>query len=280
MPRNKKHKITKEEFDILQPRCNCICNQLIQWSDRFRYRGIPKFINGHQNRGVNNPHYGKHLSEDTKNKLRESNSGENHWLYGKHHTKDSCKKMSDAKKGKKLTEETKLKLSNILSGRVSPMKGRKHSQESKNKTSLNNKGKHYWSDKKRKELSDKKKGIPKSEEHKHKLSEIQKTKCGEKSPSWKGGISYLPYCWKFNEPLKEAVRNRDSRLCQLCGKDEVQNGKKQTVHHIHYDKENCYPDLITLCNSCNSKVNKNRDFWEELFTFMLWIRGMLYWKPT
>src|SRR5208337_386546 len=30
---------------------------------------------------------------------------------------------------------------------------------------------------------------------------------GEKSPGWKGGISFEPYCIKFNKEFKERVRN-------------------------------------------------------------------------
>lgn len=75
----------------------------------------------------------------------------------------------------------------------------------------------------------------------------------------------------FNNTLKEHIRNRDNRICQLCGAKE--NGKKLAVHHVHYDKENCEPDLITLCQGCNSKVNFNRDHYEKLFMNNLKDRG-------
>jgi len=86
-------------------------------------------------------------------------------------------------------------------------------------------------------------------------------------------ISFKPYCPKFNKRLKEKIRNRDNRTCQLC--EVKENGKKLAVHHIHYDKENCYPDLIALCNSCNVKVNINRDYWESYFMELLNKRGLL-----
>lgn len=99
---------------------------------------------------------------------------------------------------------------------------------------------------------------------------------GVKHPAWKGGISYLPYCSKFNKPLKNRIRKRDNKTCQLCG--EKENGKKLAVHHIHYDKKNCNPDLITLCDRCNSKVNFNCDYYEVLFMNNLNNRHLLFWN--
>ncbi len=109
-------------------------------------------------------------------------------------------------------------------------------------------------------------------ETRKKLSDSQ---IGEKGSNWQGGISFFPYCPKFNRKLKEKIRNRDNRTCQLCNNKE--NGRKHTAHHIHYDRENCNPDLITLCCSCNSKVNIKRDFYESLFMNKLNDRGLLFW---
>lgn len=69
--------------------------------------------------------------------------------------------------------------------------------------------------------------------------------------------------------IKNKIRDRDNHVCQLCGRTEKENKKKLDVHHIHYDKENCEPDLITLCRFCNSKVNTNRDYYENLFIIKL-----------
>jgi len=104
---------------------------------------------------------------------------------------------------------------------------------------------------------------------------------GKQSPSWIDGRSFLPYCNKFNNQLKEAVRERDGHICQLCGinqKDLIGRAKHLSIHHIHYDKENCYPDLITLCIKCNGKVNFNRKHYEELFMNKLNDRELLFWN--
>jgi DNA-binding XRE family transcriptional regulator/transposase-like protein len=103
-------------------------------------------------------------------------------------------------------------------------------------------------------------------------------KMGENHPNWKGGISFEPYCEKFNNIFKESVRKRDDYMCKLCGCTQNDNGRKLDVHHIHYDKENCYPDVVALCRSCNIKVNSNRDYWESYFEDQLLKRGMFCWS--
>lgn len=99
--------------------------------------------------GVNNPNYGKHLSEEHKRKISKANQGQNNAFYGKHHTEESKQKQSEAKKGvknpmygKHFTEESKKKLSKSLKGKFvgekSPWYGKKHTEESKKKMRDNN----------------------------------------------------------------------------------------------------------------------------------------------
>lgn len=98
---------------------------------------------------------------------------------------------------------------------------------------------------------------PLSEAHKNKLREVFK---GDKNPNWQNGISFEPYTIDWTETLRRAIRERDNYICQLC------NQYGNSVHHIDYNKENCSPNnLITLCKSCNSKVNKNREYWSIIF---------------
>ncbi len=133
-------------------------------------------------------------------------------------------------------------------------------------------------------------GIPRTKEQKDRQSKAIKGKIpseltrkiwseqrkGKGNPNWQGGISFEPYCFKFNNELKEQVRIRDNYTCQLCG-NMWKNGRKYTVHHIHYDKINCHPDLICLCNKCNSVVNFNRPYYESLFMNKLNERQLLFW---
>ena len=96
---------------------------------------------------------------------------------------------------------------------------------------------------------------------------------GNENPNWKGGISFLPYCEKFNKDLEERVRDFFGRCCYLCAKNEMDNGRRLDVHHVNYDKMVCCNDVkplfVPLCQSCHVKVHNDRDEWEKLFTLSL-----------
>lgn len=124
--------------------------------------------------GEKSSRFGKHLSKETKNKLRIAN-------IGKQHTKEAKEKMSQSRKGhifskehndkisqamsgenhynygKHLSEEHKAKLSNALKGDKSPVYGIPLSDETKRKLSEAHKGV-YPSEETRKKLSESKKG--------------------------------------------------------------------------------------------------------------------------
>lgn len=94
---------------------------------------------------------------------------------------------------------------------------------------------------------------------------------GEKSGVWKGGISFAPYCGKFNEDLKERVRAFFGYTCQVCGHVWGNGEHKLAVHHVNYDKMVCCNEVIPLfvpvCHlGCHAKTNHNREYWEEIFT--------------
>lgn len=98
-----------------------------------------------------------------------------------------------------------------------------------------------------------------------------KFRIGDKSSNWKNGESIKPYSPDFNEKLKLEIRERDDFTCQLCGITEEEHiivfGNVLHIHHIDYDKMKCDKNkLITLCCSCNSRVNFNREYWQEYFT--------------
>ncbi|OGJ58619.1 hypothetical protein A2635_03965 [Candidatus Peribacteria bacterium RIFCSPHIGHO2_01_FULL_51_9] len=91
-------------------------------------------------------------------------------------------------------------------------------------------------------------------------------KQGDKSRFWLGGKSFEPYPPDFNNRLKKMIRSRDQHRCRGCFKKE--HGRKHSVHHIDYKKNNCSPkNLISLCGSCHQKTNvmKSRREWTRFY---------------
>jgi len=173
-----------------------------------------------------------------------------------------------------------------VNGERNPFYGRYHSEETKQKIRIAKKGKHH-TDEARQNMSKAKQNMSEetklkmskaklnmSEETKRKMCDARKGKYyGEKSPSWKGGVSYDPYCIKFNFDFKERVRNYFGRCCYVCDKNEIDNKAKLSVHHVNYNKDTCCDDskplFVPLCHKCHSKTNHDREFWQEFFTASL-----------
>ena len=106
-----------------------------------------------------------------------------------------------------------------------------------------------------------------------KISEANINRIGDKSPAWKGGIAYLPYCEKFDNNFKNRVREFFNCCCYVCGKSEEDNKRKLDVHHVNYNKDTCCDDskplFVPLCRSCHSKTQSDREYWKEFFIVSL-----------
>jgi len=159
-------------------------------------------------------------------------------------TEKHKKHLSEAKKGIEFSEEHKVKLRK--SAKMKPSM----TEKTKEKLRKVLKGKTY------EEIYN-----DKAQEEKEKRSRSMLGKnSGPKSGAWRGGISFEPYSLDWTETLRRSIRERDNYICQLCS----QYGN--VVHHIDYNKKNCNPDnLITLCRSCNARVNSNREYWQSYF---------------
>lgn len=171
--------------------------------------------------------------------------------------------------GKKRSEKTLKKMwegrDKFLAKYGSPRKGKHHTEEAKQKMSETRKGKGM--------------GSKHTEEFKQKMRKLHlgmnnpaygRMRLGSDSNNWKGGISFDPYPIGWTDILKKSIRQRDNYKCQLCDKTQKQEGRKLSVHHIDYNKENLDPkNLITLCKVCNSKVNGNRAAWTRFFQLKL-----------
>ena len=217
--------------------------------------------------------YRKKLSDKAKIRTGDKNS-----FFGKKHSKESIDymKQKHSERGDEWREKQRVS----QSGKVA-------SDETKRKMSIARKGKPRSIDIKNK-ISESKKGVPShpnsmsalnSPEVKLKRDLVMQTpeykqkqrvaQSGEKCHMWKGGISFEPYCPKFNNGLKERVRLFFDNKCVECGGTEL----KLCVHHVHYDKNVCCNDkppmFVTLCKSCHGKSNKNREYWRAHFEDMI-----------
>jgi hypothetical protein len=87
----------------------------------------------------------------------------------------------------------------------------------------------------------------------------------ERHKNWKGGISYEPYGFEFNDKLKEQIMARDKHRCQKCGKKY-----ELIVHHIDYNKKNNKSkNLISLCRECHGLTNYNRKYWTKYYRHII-----------
>lgn len=215
---------------------------IVYWLNKFE---TP--IRSHRDAGKCRPP----VSEETKKKISESQRGDKSWCYGEKRSPENRAKISAALKGRKFTPEWRAKISqtrkvrgvstgenNPMFGVPSPMTGKHQTEES------------------RKKISDSHKG--------EKNPMYGKTR--ELCPTWKGGLSFEPYCPKFNASKKEEVREHFNRTCFICGSKE--NGRKLHVHHVDYNKlQGCKGKqwaLLPLCLSCHTKTSNCRHYYFNL----------------
>lgn len=129
------------------------------------------------------------LTEETRRKMSHSRRGNKHPMYGKHHSEQTKEKMRQIKKGKKTLEETKKKQSEALKGEKSYWYGKNLTEETKEKLSIAQKkrnlskdrnpfyGKHHTKEAKKK-VSKAHKGKNLSKEHRIKISKALKGHIG------------------------------------------------------------------------------------------------------
>ena len=189
---------------------------------------MPKGIKGFQ-KGKKNPIFGKHS-----------------YNFGKHPSKETRRKQKESHTGYVMPEETKKKISK---------KNKGHSNSKEHNEKIRKNHAKYWLGKKQ----------SKKANDKRRRALIGKNK-GSKSGLWRGGISFEPYGLEFNNDLREVIRNRDRRKCQVCQKIELNNKVRLSVHHIDYNKKNNNPNnLISLCKNCHMKTNSRREYWIKYF---------------
>ena len=166
---------------------------------------------------------------------------------GSHMSDESRAKIRIALVNRVYTPSMCAKISAGLKGKQHPHKGHPMSSETKTKISIANQ-KRVW-----------------SSEQKAKISEASR---GERNARWLGGISFEPYCPKFNNNLKRRIRAFFDDQCVLCGKTAKENGRLLCCHHVEYNKQACCDGkpihFTALCMKCHNKTNGDRTRWEDM----------------
>ena len=248
--------------------CQCGCGQIVNEGK--------KFIVGHNLRVISEESEkkrvkkltGRILSKEIRNKISKGNKG-------KVQSQETRNKISATRlrRGIKNTEEAKKKMSETRKGMPGTFKGKHHSDETKKKISEAKLGRSNVA----------LKGVSKTDDHRNKISKSLREyykhhsgpmagRFGPLNPKWKGGYKKCSdeYCsvWKDLE-YKQDIRDRDGNKCQNPDCWHTADHLPLNIHHINYDKKNCHPwNLITLCFSCNSRANKDRDCWSEFYKDM------------
>lgn len=198
---------------------------------------------------------------------------------GKKLSQEHIEVLRKANLGRKNSIEAKQRMSKIQKSRIPSdamemiwerKKGKPRSEECKNKISESLKGNIPWNKNKTGG-----KGYPHTEETKKILSECKMGdknpmygRMREKSPRWMGGITRYASGW--NKGLKAKIRKRDDNKCQICGEWQEDKDITFNVHHINYNREDLDElNLITLCKSCHGKTNSNREDWERHLSVFL-----------
>lgn len=222
-------------------RCDDCCQYRIVKKRDYRVFCIHCTTKGHRS-----SNFGKPTSDETKHKISEKKRGT-------HHSDAAKKKMSIDRTGK----------GNHMYGRRgedSPFFGRTHSEETKRKMSDTATGR-VLSDEWRHNMALARTGKslpPFTDEHKQKISaSLQHVSYEE----WNRFLLANPYCNKFNYECKEHNRDKYGRTCFVCGKNEEENGRRLSVHHIDRNKnQGCDGHkwkLIPLCNNCHAKAHSD-----------------------
>ena len=219
-------------------------------------------------RGINNPMYGRKMSQEEKNKRRNYKhtpeaiekirlAGIGRKMstltkrrlfeanFGSKRTGESRKKMREAQIGKIIPKETRIKISLANRGRIV-------SEETRKKISISNMGK-IMSEEAKIKIRIARKNQVFSEESRRKMGDSHR---GDKSHTWKGGVT--PINEKIRKSFeyklwRQAVFKRDNYQCIFGGKE---HGNKLHADHIRPFAK--HPELRfdvnngrTLCEKCH-----------------------------
>ena len=229
----------KTEKPKQMPLCKCGCGERLVWKQKHIYRGIPKFIRGHF-RTKKQP-----LKQPKQMPLCGCGCGERiEWKL--QYRIQGIPKFINGHNGRKKQ--------NLKQPKQMPLCGCGCGE----RIEWNPKYKYV--------------GIPKvihghyTKEQRKKMSTIKQ---GIDIKDWNGFNKGI-YSQNWNETFRRTIRKRDNQICLLCNVHREKLNIALDVHHIDYQKMNsCKENCISLCHSCHSKTNLNRDEWKLFFQSLL-----------
>ena len=178
-------------------------------------------------------------------------------IFSKEHRKKISIAMMGNRNGQRKRRDDEKKAISIGRLKRKALLGYLNSPETRKKMSLAKKGLPPWNKGKKYSLETRKKIS---------LANLKRFANPENHPRWLHGKSFEPYTKAFTKQLKLKVKQRDYFTCQSCEVKEKDYFQKLSIHHIDYNKVNCKENnLITLCRSCNAKVNARREYWCQFF---------------
>lgn len=161
--------------------------------------------------GVKHPLYGKHHSNQSKEKNRISHigiqDGKLNSFYGKKHTEETNEKNRIAHLGKRHIDEVKRKIGLAALGNKANL-GKKLTDEHKQKISEAGKGRYHTDETKRK-MSESQKGHIVTDETKRKIGNANKRNIG----SMKGKFHSI----LTKQKMSESAKNQKKYICAYCG---------------------------------------------------------------
>lgn len=174
--------------------------------------------------------------KERRRKISLSHTGKPSGMLGKKLSDHSKELISIALKGKPKSATHRENIrKNTPRGESHCMFGKHPSEETLKKLRVSHKKEKNWAF-----------GKTFSKEYRDKLSKSHiGLQVGDKNGKWKGGTSFLPYCPKFNEKLKQNVRDFFGNKCVLCKRTkEENNGENLSVHHVFTEKMACCENRI------------------------------------
>jgi hypothetical protein len=162
--------------------------------------------------------------------LSKLSKGKNHPRYGKHHTEEAKEKMR--KPHKKYSEEYLNNLHFLRSGKLNSMYGKHHTEESKEKNRISHLGKKH-SDEAKNKMSLSKTGSKRNADTKEKMSAWQKGKTYEE----KYGVEKAKILKeKLKKPKSEEFKRNLSKPRNFCWICNIKINEERTINKENVDK--------------------------------------------